>query len=56
VDLRNDLTKFCIKKGDLTKLQVDAIVNAANPKLKHGGGLARAILVEGKFIFVRIFL
>lgn len=32
-----------IIEGDITKLEVDVIVNAANEKLFHGGGVARAI-------------
>lgn len=30
-------------KGDITSQQVDVIVNAANPDLAHGGGVAAAI-------------
>jgi len=30
-------------EGDITKLKVDIIVNAANERLFHGGGVARAI-------------
>ncbi|MFZ1730758.1 MAG: macro domain-containing protein [Bacteroidota bacterium] len=36
-----------IVEGDLTEETVDAIVNAANANLDHGGGVARAIVMEG---------
>ena len=34
-------------KGNILKEEVDAIVNAANPELKHTGGLAKAIADAG---------
>jgi len=33
--------------GDVTKLEVDAIANAANTRLMHGGGVAAAISRAG---------
>ena len=36
-----------IVQGDITTEDVDAIVNAANSQLQHGGGLARAISERG---------
>ena len=36
-----------ICQGDLTQEQVDAIVNAANHQLAHGGGVAAAIARAG---------
>jgi putative ATPase len=36
-----------IVRGDITAEQVDAIVNAANSYLKHGGGVAAVIVRKG---------
>jgi O-acetyl-ADP-ribose deacetylase (regulator of RNase III) len=38
---------FQIVQGDLTEEQVDAIVNAANAHLQHGGGVAGVISRRG---------
>ncbi len=37
-------------KGDITERDVDVIVNAANSYLKHGGGVAGAIVRKGGHI------
>lgn len=39
--------KITLVKGDITEREVDAIVNAANSQLKHGGGVAGAIVKKG---------
>jgi len=39
--------KIEVAQADVTKLDVDAITNAANTRLKHGGGVAAAISRAG---------
>jgi O-acetyl-ADP-ribose deacetylase (regulator of RNase III) len=39
-----------LAKGDITKTNVDVIVNAANSYLKHRGGLAKSIVRAGGFV------
>lgn len=52
-EVRKEMTfngvKIQIVKGDITKEDVDAIVNAANSYLKHGGGVAGAIVRKGGY-------
>ena len=36
-----------VLQADITRLEVDAITNAANTRLKHGGGVAAAIARAG---------
>ena len=36
-----------VLEGDITDLEVDAISNAANTELRHGGGVAGAIVRAG---------
>ena len=40
-------------KGDITELNTDAIVNAANSKLQHGGGVAGTIVRKGGYVIQR---
>lgn len=39
--------RFQLVQGDITAEEVEAIANAANSHLKHGGGVAGAILRKG---------
>ncbi len=37
-------------RGDITELGIDAIVNPANSRLKHGAGVAGAIVRKGGYV------
>ncbi|XP_041369501.1 uncharacterized protein LOC121383495 [Gigantopelta aegis] len=39
--------QLCFVAGDITRMKVDVIVNEANERLNHIGGLARAIVDKG---------
>jgi O-acetyl-ADP-ribose deacetylase (regulator of RNase III) len=44
INLNNNNNKIIrLVKGDITEREVDAIVNAANSYLRHGGGVAAAL-------------
>ncbi len=41
------MSRIEVAQADITKLEVDAIANAANTQLRHGGGVAAAISRAG---------
>jgi len=45
--------RLSLVHGDLTQVRLDAIVNAANARLQHGGGVAGAILRCGGMVIQR---
>ena len=45
--MASDSPLISICKGDLCEQSTDAIVNAANSRLRHGGGVAKAIRIKG---------
>jgi O-acetyl-ADP-ribose deacetylase len=47
IRLENKKSIIRLVAGDITERAVDAIVNAANSYLKHGGGVTDAIVRKG---------
>ena len=47
LSLKSHILSIDLRKGDITKMKVDAIVNAANDNLDHCGGVALAISNAG---------
>lgn len=47
IQLENNKKIIRLVKGDITERTVDVIVNASNSYLKHGGGVAAAIVRKG---------
>lgn len=46
-------TTIELVQGDITEMNTDAIVNAANSQLQHGGGVAWAIVNKGGYAIQR---
>ncbi|XP_029643253.2 protein mono-ADP-ribosyltransferase PARP14-like [Octopus sinensis] len=47
VNVKYKKCEIVLKEGDITTLDTDAIVNAANGRLEHSGGVAAAIVQKG---------
>ncbi len=47
------MAELTVEQTDITKLEVDAIANAANSQLLHGGGVAAAIARAGGEVLER---
>ena len=45
-------TSIYVTLGDITRMATDVIVNAANEKLDHRGGLAAAISNAGNIVYI----
>jgi hypothetical protein len=54
--IKNGTITVQVRKGDMTKEKVGAIVNAANKRLQHASGLAGAIVKSGtnNFLFLTV--
>jgi len=47
MEFRVGEVSVALLKGDITEVEADAVVNAANSYLEHGGGVAGAIVRRG---------